>query len=289
MNISFIKNKLQELLNWPENSIEIQAVSGGSINDAYLAENRGQKVFIKINDLNPGIEMFKTESDGLEELSKTRTFRIPEVISTGIFNDQAYLLLEWIEQGSKSADFAGQFADRLSKLHSNTNTFYGFSKDNFIGSLPQSNRQHPTWNDFFANERILPITRSLYNSGSFDKRTLDQTEDLLKNLEIIVPEENPALLHGDLWAGNYLVDDEGNPVLIDPAVYYGHREMDLAMMKLFGGFSEHIFSQYNELFPLENNWEERILLFQLYPVLVHAKLFGASYVSQAKMIIDKYS
>ena len=289
MNISLLKSEIAERFNWPVESVRIQAISGGSINKAFCCQSISEKIFIKVNNVDPGSHMFTTEANGLKTLRSSESFRIPEIIAIGSFDQYAYLILEWIEPGIVNVDFAENFALRLSKLHSCTKDLFGFNEDNFIGSLPQRNRLHANWNEFYAQERILPITRSLYNSNSFLKKDIDQTEKLISNLENLIPKEKPALLHGDLWAGNYLTDKNGDPVLIDPAVYYGHREVDLAMMKLFGGFNDDIFHKYNELFPLEAGWKDRVLLFQLYPILVHAELFGGSYVNQAKRIIDQYN
>jgi fructosamine-3-kinase len=174
----------------------------------------------------------------------------------------------------------------LAKLHEVKSDQYGLDHDNYIGSLAQSNTKHPDWKSFFITERIQPQLKLAMEKGLIDMEMIKQFESFFDHFDDLIPEEPPALLHGDLWNGNYLVSNSGKAALIDPAVYFGHREMDLAMTKLFGGFDAEFYQAYNEKFPLKKGWEKRIPIHNLYPLLVHVNLFGSGYVSQIKLILN---
>tara|TARA_R110002072_G_scaffold4384_16_gene30802 strand:+ start:2184 stop:2876 length:693 start_codon:yes stop_codon:yes gene_type:complete len=230
--------------------------------------------------------MFEAEAKGLQLLKNTNTFKIPEAISYGETEKHSYLLLEYINPGTKSPNFNNTFGHQLAAMHQNTASHFGLDHDNYIGSLPQINDCNITHSaEFFVEKRLNPQWHLATQNG-FDFKNIDA---FLKNIQNEIPNEPPALIHGDLWNGNYLVDTYGNPCLIDPAVSFTSREMDLAMMQLFGGFPERVYSIYNENFPLENNWKNRTDIWQLYYLLVHLNLFGSGYYNQVNTIIKKYS
>lgn len=230
--------------------------------------------------------MFQKEAEGLELLSSSNSFRIPKVLGLGTIQNMAYLLLEFIPSGSRSKDFSSEFAQKLVALHQNAADTFGLDHDNYIGSLVQYNRpQLKEASEFYIERRIKPQIDWAGHKGF----TFKGIPSFYKNLEQIIPKEKPSLIHGDLWGGNYLVDSEGLPVLIDPAVAYAPREMDLGMMKLFGGFESSIFQEYHELFPMEKDWESRIPIWQLYYLLVHLNLFGSSYYASVNQIIQKFN
>ena len=242
--------------------------------------------FVKVNSANRFPGMFEAESKGLNRLRQTDTLRIPEVYSVCQFGDDAYLLMEYLPEAPKGTDFWEVFGTGLASLHRHSNESYGLDHDNYIGSLPQSNTVASDWTSFFVEQRLEPQLRmadSLINSS--ERRRFEQ---LFHRLDQLIPSEPPALLHGDLWSGNYLTDDHGMPVLMDPAIYFGHREMDLAMMHLFGGFSTELFQHYHDVYPLEKGWRERIDLHNLYPLLVHVNLFGPSYLSGIRSTLVRY-
>ncbi|MBT8262258.1 MAG: fructosamine kinase family protein [Bacteroidia bacterium] len=263
----------------------ITPLAGGDINEVYLLQTSSGNLVVKLNNAERFPKMFETEKAGLELLSSTNTFRIPEVIANGETENTSYLLLEYILPGSKSTGFWTDFGVNLARLHKNRSDLYGWKHNNYIGSLFQSNAFTIKASDFYINERLRPQVNLARQNGYL-------TEDLtrfFKRVSEIIPNEPPALIHGDLWNGNYMVDKEGRPVLIDPSVSYSHREMDLAMMQLFGGFPSEVFLVYNEELPLESGWEERVSLWQLYYLLVHLNLFGAGYLGQVRSAISKYS
>ena len=263
---------------------EVYPVSGGCINDCYKLETQKSNYFVKLNDT---INLFVEENKGLGILRSSKTFFIPEVYEYGIFERSYFLIMEWIEEKNKSDNFWNLFAKNLSELHSTTNDKFGLDYDNYIGSLKQSNTYYNDGVEFFINTRLVPQLEKLnsLNNSSFFKKF-----DVLFNLlNEIIPVDQPSLLHGDLWRGNFLINNNGHACIIDPAVYYGNREADIAMTKLFGGFSEEFYSNYNDYLPMLNGWQERMPIWNLYPLLVHANLFGSSYLNQINSILNKYN
>ncbi|MBN4073018.1 fructosamine kinase family protein, partial [Crocinitomix catalasitica] len=176
----------------------------------------------------------------------------------------------------------------LAKLHQCTANDFGLDHTNFIGSLQQQNERKTTWTDFLLTQRFEPMLKMAMDSGHISSSELAQFSKFERHAVDIWPEEPPALLHGDLWSGNYLPAENDEPCIIDPAVYYGHREIDIGMMHLFGGFSNELFEAYNEVFPMEKNWQDRIPYNQLYPLLVHVNLFGRSYWSGVSRTISAF-
>ncbi len=265
-----------------------QSVSGGSINRAAkITTNKGD-FFLKWNRSAPN-DFFEKEADGLKRLDQAKSnLRVPNVISTGKpdTNRPGYLMMEFIEEGRSGNSF--EFGRQLALLHQTGAEQYGLVSDNYIGSLPQSNRQHRDWIEFFARERIEPQIKMAIDSGKLITDINQNWNRLSAKLNDIFPASTPSLLHGDLWGGNYLFDSSGSAVLIDPAVYYGHPEMDLAFTKMFGGFSGEFYSGYESETPLEPGFSERVPIYNLYPLLVHVNLFGGHYATQFKSILRKY-
>lgn len=264
----------------------VSPVGGGSINDAFKLSTESEEFFLKTNSRSRYPNMFELEQEGLYALRRSGSFRIPRVILVDHWEDRSFLLMEYVAEGNKGRDFWPEFGAMLAKLHRTTADSFGYNRDNYIGSLPQVNSRSASWAEFFIGQRLEPQLRMAGNLlNRTDYRNFDK---LFHRLEQLVPEEDPALLHGDLWGGNYLADEEGHPVLIDPAVYYGHREVDLAMMHLFGGFNSEVFEHYHREFPLEQGWQNRIDLHNLYPLLVHVNLFGGSYLQSVRSNLKRY-
>jgi protein-ribulosamine 3-kinase len=255
-----------------------ERLSGGDINKAYCLHADSKKYFLKTNSASAFPNMFEKEANGLAALIANCRLQIPNCIKHGVVDDQQYLLLEWIERGIPAKDFWEDFGIALAEMHKKPQAYFGFEEANFIGSLRQSNRKFESWSAFYAEERIIPLTNKL----GFDKTLV---ENFCSKLDDLFPKETPSLLHGDLWSGNFMCAANGKACIYDPAVYYGPREMDLGMTKLFGGFDKKFYEAYDATYPLEKDWEKRIPLTQLYPLLVHAVLFGGEYVNSAREII----
>jgi fructosamine-3-kinase len=199
------------------------------------------------------------------------------------------LVTEFIQKGNPSKNFWQAFAQKLADLHKHSNPQFGLSTNNYIGSLYQQNNFCNSWSEFYATQKILPLVQLAFNQNKLSKPDLRLAENLCKHLYNLFPQEKPALIHGDLWSGNFMSDENGMPVIYDPAVYYGNREMDIAMSLLFGGFDKTFYDFYNEEFPLRKNWKERVQLCQLYPLLVHLNLFGGSYYNSVMNVCKLYS
>ncbi len=258
-----------------------QTLQGGDINQVYLGTGDQNKYVFKINDAGQFPDLFLKERNGLEELRKSQSFRIPLVIAYGELEGYAYLILEYLPPVTVQS--WQSFGIQLAKLHQYKADVFGLAEWNYIGSLKQYNNAAQNAAAFFIEQRLMPQFE-LAIQKSFKFKNLDK---LYKAAEAIIPDEAPSLIHGDLWSGNYLHTGEGF-ALIDPAVSYSIREMDLAMMQLFGGFPNEVLSVYNECYATSPDLEDRIPLYQLYYILVHLNLFGSSYYGRAERIIDKY-
>ena len=264
-------------------------VGGGSINQAArvtLAD--GRRVFAKHSrDAPPG--SFRAEAAGLEWIAAAGGLRTPAVIAVEE-GETPLLVLEWIERKPRARAGRGEaFGRGLAALHAAGAPAFGAGEDNWIGPLPQPNGPLPDWAGFYAERRLTPLARRAVGARLLEPAVLAGIERLRARLpELAGPPEPPARLHGDLWSGNALMDAAGGPVVIDPAAYGGHREVDLAMMRLFGGFPPAAHAAYAEAAPLAPGHEERVGLWQLYPVLVHVCLFGGGYAGQARELLSRY-
>jgi fructosamine-3-kinase len=257
-------------------------LGGGDINDAFeVTLGDGTTIFVKTHP-NPPARMFEAEARGLRWLGEAGAIRVPSVIE---LSDErpAYLALELLTPAKRGRDFDEVLGRSLAALHRFGAPSFGLDHDNFIGCLSQTNTAADDWASFYWAARLEPQLRLATDRGLVDSGTRSGFDALHRVLrERVGPEEPPSRLHGDLWGGNLHVDEVGRPSLIDPAVYGGHREIDLAMMRLFGGFGERTFAAYEESWPLAPGADDRMPLYQLYPLMVHVNLFGGSYVGSVK-------
>jgi fructosamine-3-kinase len=263
---------------------QAERVHGGDINDAYvLTLPGGQQRFMKTH-ASPPRGMFQAEARGLGWLSVDEALRLPAVIAVAdIDAPEQFLVLEHIASSSKSPDHDERLGRGLAALHRASPGTFGLDHDNFIATLAQTNRPADHWASFYASQRLEPMLRLAVDAGHATSGLRRAVGDVIARINLLTgPTEPPARLHGDLWGGNAIVDELGHPCLIDPAVYAGHREVDLAMMRLFGGFAARVFDAYTEAFPLAVGHQRRVPLYQLYPLLVHVNLFGRAYVTRAE-------
>ncbi len=266
----------------------VASISGGDINIARLIDTPRGSFFVKINDSPQSSKMLSTEAKGLTLLGKSQAIDIPGVIAQGNTAGTAWLIMDYIPPGTPSIVFWEDFGRSLAKMHQQLNHDFGLDHDNFIGSLPQSNRSETDTVSFLINQRLLPQLKLALSSGLLTSPDADNFDVLFKKLPQLIPGEPPSLTHGDLWSGNFLCSSRGKPVLIDPAVSYCHREMDLAMSKLFGGFSKRFYETYEEVFPTAPGLDHRLGIYQLYYLLVHVNLFGRGYVGQVRSVLSAY-
>ena len=285
---SKIKSQIEEHL--ASDIIEVKSLSGGCISNAYKIKTKEGKAFFLKYHPTLNNDMFIKEAHGLLELKKAGAIKIPEVLDY----NKDFILLEHIESGSRVKNFSEDFGRKFALMHKFIGDEYGFYEDNFIGSNPQKNipdeDERKNWTKFYFNKRILYQLHLAEDSGNSTSELRKAIALLENKVENIVSDngEYPSLLHGDLWGGNYMIDKEGYACLIDPAVYYGNREADLAMTKLFGGFDSKFYHSYNETFPLPDGYEYRENIYKLYHVLNHLNLFGGGYYSQAMSLINYY-
>jgi fructosamine-3-kinase len=262
------------------------SVGGGCINTAQLLEGRdGRRWFVKFNraELLP---MFEAEADGLEAMVATGTVRVPKPLCHGISDGQAYLVMEAITSG-QGGQATTTLGTQLAQMHRCTQEQFGWRRDNTIGSTPQPNALSDDWTRFWREQR-LGLQLELAARNGYRGELQRKGAQLMAALDGILDGHRPlpSLLHGDLWSGNYSVDDQGRPVIFDPATYYGDREADLAMTELFGGFGAEFYRAYRQEWPLDDGYPRRRTLYNLYHILNHLNLFGGGYAGQAEQMMD---
>jgi fructosamine-3-kinase len=276
-------------------------LGGGSINRAArVVLEGGREIFVKHHPDAP-VGAFTAEAHGLGWLAEAGALRTPAVLGVGDRPGARFLALEWIAPADPGAQLgagsslnwasaAERFGRGLARLHRFGAPCFGLDRDNLIGPLPQDNAPRPTWAEFYGERRIVPMARRAIDAGRLDRALAPRVDALAGRLpELCGPAEPPARLHGDLWSGNALLDVAGGPVVVDPAAHGGHREVDLAMMRLFGGFPEAVFAAYAEEYPPAPGHADRLELWQLYPLLVHVVLFGGAYAAAAARVIRRHS
>ena len=262
---------------------ERDSVGGGCINTAAVLQQGERRYFVKLNDADR-LSMFEAEAEGLKEIAQTHGVRVPLPVCSGTVEDHAYLVLEHIDLKSADARSLEQLGQGLARMHRATRAQFGWRLDNTIGSTPQINTPCADWVEFWHEHRLGFQLRLAVRNG---RNLMPKGERLMAELGSFFRSYQPvpSLLHGDLWGGNVGASG-GQPVIFDPAVYYGDREADLAMTELFGGFSNRFYQAYQESWPLDAGYEVRKTLYNLYHILNHFNLFGGGYGSQAERMID---
>ncbi|MEL6537761.1 MAG: fructosamine kinase family protein [Bacteroidota bacterium] len=284
----FFEQALFQVLGYSPEVQQMHFASGGCINNAVQLITDQGEYFIKWNEDSTLEGMFEVEAQGLELLAGASPVYVPTVIGVGQVAQRQFLLLEYVSSRYRASSYWEQLGEGLVALHQNTADQFGLEYNNYIGRLPQKNEPCPLWVDFFIENRLrVQAGLALYNhhvGASFMK----QMDVLYTKLPDLLPVEPPSLLHGDLWSGNVMVDQQGLPCFIDPAVYFGHREIELAFTRLFGGFDPAFYQTYQEAYPMQPGFEDRVDLYNLYPLLVHVNLFGQSYLGGVQRILKRF-
>ena len=263
-------------------------LSGGSISSAYLVVTSNLKYFLKVNSESDALQMFHEEQRGLNAIKETGTINVPQAYFVDHLYKKAFILMDYIESKRPIDEDYKRLGLELAKLHQVTGNEFGFSDDNFIGSLPQSNKKHENWSEFYWSQRIYPQLLLAQKHSLLDKREVPVKDHFIEIFEQITHDVKPSLLHGDLWGGNYLISADGTPYLIDPAVYYGHSMVDIAMSQLFGSFNSEFYNSYHTIMEKPMQYSEQIDLYQLYYLLVHLNMFGKGYYSSVSSILNRY-
>jgi fructosamine-3-kinase len=264
-----------------------RSVGGGSISSCARFESDMGPLFVKHGDAW-SLEMFQAEAEGLAELENARAVRVPKMLAVGEQEGIAFLALEWIDLRGGGSGSERKLGELLAAQHRVTREKFGWHRDNTIGSTPQFNQEVADWTEFLRDRRLRPqLTLAKSNGAPAD--LIDSGERLGERLGHFFSDYRPApsLLHGDLWGGNWGSDASGEPVLFDPAVYFGDREADLAMTRLFGGFGASFYAAYQSAWPLDAGAASRVTLYNLYHVLNHFNLFGGGYLRQALGMIQR--
>lgn len=264
---------------------QTQSIGGGCINTAYKIIANDQAFFVKLNQPER-VDMFAAEAQGLSEMAEANCVRVPEVVTYGQADGQSFLALEYVQLGSMRGQAATLLGEQLAQMHDIEQPFFGWHIDNTIGSTPQYNQRHDDWLTFWQEQRLGPQLElaSQQGFGGALQRCGDKLQaDMAHFFSGYTPK--PSLLHGDLWGGNASADEHGNPVIYDPATYYGDREADVAMTELFGGFGAGFNDAYRAIHPLDSGYPVRKTLYNLYHVLNHLNMFGGGYLGQAEAMI----
>lgn len=266
-----------------------RSVGGGCINQGYFISDGQCSYFVKINRATK-IAMFEAEALGLNEIHDTGTIRVPKSICSGVAGNSCYLVMEWLSMGKGNPKSWQEMGHRLAAMHKYYLTAdgekkFGWHINNTIGAIPQINTWTQNWVEFYLKHRLAYQFELAKRRGSH----FPQAEQLLSAIPKLLSghQAQPSLVHGDLWGGNAGFTEEGEPVIFDPATYYGDREVDIAMTELFGGFPAAFYRAYNEVFPLNKGYEKRKILYNLYHIINHFNLFGSGYVGQANSMISR--
>ena len=294
------RNHLSQILGIPAERLSLASVSGGYISQAFRvtieSENGTQQLFAKANS-SDFLDNFRAEADGLKRLATPAVLRVPQPRTIQSINGHAYLVMDWIikpsdHHTSNSTRFYEKFGRQLAELHRATSgRQIGLDYDNFLGAAKQINSPESSWHQFFAKHRLgfqlqWGLTQHLITNEL--RNLVEKIIDLLPKI-LATNDSTTSLLHGDLWSGNYLMDQQGEPVLIDPAIYHGHREAEFGMLKLFGGCPQRFYDAYEEAWPLEAGWQSRSQVYVLYHLLNHLNLFGQSYLADCLRLGQKIS
>lgn len=271
----------------------VAPLSGGSINQVFKVESSDGQFVMKLNSSTQYPKLFSSEAKGLEILWETKSISCAEVIGICELETHQVLILKYYPSTEMENNFYENFGPdsyrvRLAYLHQHSAPYFGLYHDNYMGRLPQRNNKEISATDFFINQRLLPQLELAMTHQKITKDLRKKFDTLFLKMDSLIPNEPSSLIHGDLWNRNFIVGEDGHVVLIDPAVSYYSREADLAMTKLFGGFDESFYTSYHQTFPLQPQWEKRIPLWNLYPLLVHVNLSCGSYLNEVKACLKHF-
>lgn len=292
-NISTIRTLVNQKLNdlfHTTNEIHFSSVGGGCINECYRIESGDHRFFCKTNSAVKFPQLFLKEMHGLELIARQGIIKVPKLIDCFEVEDQQVLLLEWIQEGERTENFWKLFGEQLAAMHQVSNDHFGLDEDNYMGSVPQPNQSSDEWCQFFVHQRLQPLIEACLPKYLLTAKHQRQFESVYTKLpSIFEKKQKPALVHGDLWSGNFMCNEKSEPVLIDTAVYFGYPSVDLGMSSLFGGFPSIFYEAYHYHSPFPSNYKEQWEVCNLYPLLIHLYLFGNSYLSQIETTLKKFT
>ncbi len=270
------------------NISSISPLSGGDVSSVYKVTSTNGDFVAKTGSVKQHYALLEAEMKGLTLLSTQNAIATPEVHKLITLNNTACLLMDFIPAKTPISSDMEKFGYQLAELHTNTSDTFGAATDNFIANLPQSNTLCNNWVEFFINERLFPQFNIALQNGLLNQNDIPEKAKMFNILSPIVQTVKPSVLHGDLWSGNYLIHENGTPYLIDPSAYYGHSMVDIAMTKLFGGFSPSFYQAYHSMIKPDSNAQQLTEIYQLYYLLVHLNLFGSGYKNSVLKIIQQF-
>lgn len=284
---SDISAQISTTINVPFQAKKIAAIGGGCINETFKVSDGNKRYFVKLNSPSC-LSMFEAEAAGLKEIYHSHTLRVPSPICWGENDHQSWLVLEYLNLNNKSKGDAAALGSGLAAMHRTYSEHFGWERDNTVGNTPQINTLTTSWVQFWRDNR-LGYQLKLAKKNGYTGKLQKLGERLMSELDIFFHNTSPAasLLHGDLWSGNFSFDVKGQPIIYDPAVYYGDREADIAMTELFGMFPAAFYAAYRDDYPLDSGYNTRKKLYNLYHILNHLNLFGDNYRHQAEQMINE--
>jgi len=269
-------------------SMQCRPVHGGSINASFEIHANHHVFFCKINNATKFPHLFDSEQKGLALISKQQIIATPRIIDCFESNNHQFLILEWIKEGERTTAFWKTFGAQLAALHHVNHSEFGLDHSNYMGAVTQDNEWLSDWTSFFIQKRLEPLVKQCGNKHLLNTNHQDAFEMIYRRMRDLFEPAPPALLHGDLWSGNFMCNYQQQPVLIDPAVYFGHRSMDLGMTTLFGGFDPAFYEAYHYHFPLPIHHKAQWKICNLYPLLIHLLLFGKTYLSSIESTLQEF-
>ncbi|WAA11005.1 fructosamine kinase family protein [Fervidibacillus albus] len=286
-----MNDRLLEAVRWVGDRSPIshwRRVYGGDINDTYYVRTAQGEYFVKYRASIPP-HFFSLEKLGLETIRSTNTISVPSCFGVKETENDGFFVMEWIS-GEKTKDTPILLGNQVAQMHQTIGPAFGFEQNNYIGMIVQKNGWFSNWIEYFRDNRLLPQITAVEKANLIPIELRKKADELLENLDRWIPNDvSPSLLHGDLWGGNWIAGKNGIPYLIDPAVFYGHFEFELAFTELFGGFPSTFYASYNEINPIPSDYEERKPLYQLFYLLVHLNLFGQTYYEPVKQVIEHFT
>ncbi len=288
MILSYVKKAIENVLGKETRVFGLHHFGGGSINQTYKVITDKGAFFIKAHETAEIPRMFKMERNGLVVLAQSCSLDVAKPIGCCEIENYSFLIIEWIEQAPESPDFWSNLGEGIAELHLQTTKFFGLSEDNYFGSLLQSNNRLPNWGEFFVKNRLRPMVKQATENCFFDDKTIALFEKYYEIVERAYPVEKPSLLHGDLWRGNIMTNSHGLPCLIDPAIFYGHRELDIAMTQFVNVFPPAFYEAYQAIYPLQPDWDIRKDFAFMYYNLAHLNSFGISYLPVVESNLYKW-
>ncbi len=283
----FIETILFENLGYNPEVLDFQFFYGGNFNLAVKVKVKEGDFFIKWNHGDHD-GMFESEAKSLKVLGDTHVMSIPKVVNYGKIVDKHYLMMEFLTAAFKQNNYWSDFGQKLAQLHLHTAPQFGLDYNNYIGALPQSNEWMDNGVSFWIEKRLKVQAGLALYERRITQQLYDRILAFCEQLPTLIPNEKPALIHGDLWSGNVMTDSSGLVALVDPACYYGLREAELAFTTMFGGFDTNFYEAYHEIYPIENGFGDRIPIYNLYPLMVHVNLFGGGYLDAVEKILKKF-